>query len=446
VRRLVSIVAALAFAGSAALLAQMPDLRQMSGQPLPSADLPAGTVSVRVVRQTIANNVSGVAVELAPASGTSPAPRSVATDAGGRAVFAAAPAGVMLKATAIVDGERLESHAFAVPGTGGLRILLAAGLGAGAAAPGAVPAPMGPAPMGPAPMGAAPIGPAPTGQVPAGPAAPGSIVLGGQSRIILELAEGSLEVFCLVDVLNTSASAVTLSAPIVFEAPANATNATLLEGSTPLAKIEGPRATIVGPLPAGATSLQFAYRVPTPAGSVQFRQVLPLAASQLTVIVRKFNDLTVTMSNEGGRREAPIEGRTYLVLNGGAVNAGGGIDLAVDGLPAHSSWPRYLALGLAALVVIVGVWAIASGASPDTQDVARLRADRAQRFGELVALERRVGGTAAPDAALLEQRSRLIGEIAELDLALEPTAPPADAGTPGKTDAVRTAARASTAQ
>jgi hypothetical protein len=425
-KRLLSIVAALAFAGSVALFAQMPDLRQMSGQPLPSADLPAGTVSVRVVRQTIANNITGVAVELAPASGTSPAPRSVTTDAGGRAVFADAPAGVMLKATATVDGERLESHAFAVPATGGLRILLAAGLGAGAAAPGAAPAP--------------------TGQAPAGPAAPGSIVLGGQSRIVLELAEGSLEVFCLVDVLNTSASAVTLSAPIVFAAPAEATNATLLEGSTPLAKVEGSRATIAGPLPAGATSLQFAYRVPTPAGSVQFRQVLPLAASQLTVIVRKLNDLTVTLSNERGRREAPIEGRTYLVLNSGAVSAGGAIDLAVDGLPAHPSWPRYLALGLAALVVIVGVWAIASGASPDTQDEARLRADRAERFGELVALERRVAGKAAPDAALLERRARLIGEIAELDLALEPTAPPADPGTPGKTDAVRAAARASTAQ
>jgi hypothetical protein len=425
-KRLVSIVAALVLAGSAALFAQMPDLRQMSGQPLPSGDLPAGTISVRVVRQTIANNVSGVAVELAPASGTSPSPRSITTDAGGRAVFADAPAGVMLKATVTVDGERLESHAFAVPATGGLRILLAAGLGASATAPGGAPAP--------------------TAQAPAGPAAPGSIVLGGQSRIILELAEGSLEVFCLVDVLNTSASAVTLSAPIVFEAPANATNATLLEGSTPLAKVEGSRATIVGPLPAGATSLQFAYRVPTPAASVQFRQVLPLAASQLTVIVRKLNDLTVTMSDERGRREAPIEGRTYLVLNSGAVSAGGAIDLAVAGLPAHPSWPRYVTLGLAALVVIVGVWAIASGASPDTQDEARVRSDRAQRFGELVALERRLAGKTAPDAALLEQRSRLIGEIAELDLALESTAPPADAGTPEKTDAVRPAARASTAQ
>lgn len=422
VRRLVSIVAVLALAGSAMLSAQMPDLRQMSGQPLPSADLPAGSVSVRVVRQTIANNVSGVTVELASASGSGAAPRSLTTDASGRAVFADAPGGVMLKATATVDGERLESQAFAMPASGGVRLLLAAGLGGGAASPGAAPA------------------------VPAAPAAPGSIVLGGQSRIILELAEGSLEVFCLLDVLNPGGGAVTLQAPIVFEAPSGATNATLLEGSTPLAKVEGSRATIAGPLPAGTTSLQFAYRVPTPAPSVQFRQVLPVAASQITVIVRKLNDLSVTLSNEQGRREAPIEGRTYLVLNGGAVSAGGGIDLAVEGLPAHPRWPRYVALGLALLVVIVGVWAVASGASPDDQDEARLRADRAARFGELVTLERRLAGKGAPDAALVERRTRLVGEIAEIDLALEAAPPPADPATASPSDAVRAAARASTAQ
>ena len=99
-----------------------------------------------------------------------------------------------------MDGERLLSQPFTVPTSGGLRILLAAGLGS-------------------APSGAG----GETAAAPAQPAAPGSIVLGGQSRIVLELAEESLEVFCLIDVLNPAASPVTLSAPIVLEAPAGAT-------------------------------------------------------------------------------------------------------------------------------------------------------------------------------------------------------------------------------
>jgi hypothetical protein len=397
VRRLVTVAALLVLCGGAALVAQMPDLRQMSGQPLPSGELPTGSISVRVVRQTIANNVSGVAVELIPAEGTATALKSMATDAGGRAVFADAPPGATLRATTTVDGERLVSQPFTVPTSGGLRILLAAGLSAQGG-------------QANAPAGA-----------PAQPAAPGSIVLGGQSRMVVELAEGSIEVFCLFDIVNPTGHAVTLPSPIVFEAPADATNAAALEGSSPLIKVEGSRGSVVGPLPPGATSVQFAYRVPASSSSLQVRQVLPLAASQLTVIVRKLGDLTVTLNPERGRREAPIEGRTYLVLNGGSVAPGGAVEVSIDGLPAHPRWPRVVALSLAALVLVVGVWALASGASPDARDEQRLRADRAERFDELVALERRLAKKSAPEPGAIDRRARLLEEIVELDLAIETT-------------------------
>lgn len=419
-KRFASIGAALVIAGSAVLSAQMPDLRQMSGQPLPSGDLPAGTISVRVVRQTIANNVSGAVVELAPAAEGAAALRTATTDASGRAVFSDAPVGASLRAVTTVDGERLESQPFEIPASGGLRILLAAGLNAGAAtgAPAA----------------------------PASPAAPGSITLGGQSRIILELAEGSLEVFCQLDVLNPSGGPATLPSPIVFEAPPEATNATLLEGSSPLAKVEGSRAIVSGPLPPGATSLQFAYRMPTPSGAVQIRQALPVPAPQLVVIARKLDGLAVTLAGERQRREVPIEGRTYFVLGAGALGAGEVVDIGVTGLPAHPAWPRYVTLALAAIVVMVGVWAIASGASPDERDEARLAADRAARFNELVTLERRLAKKATPEPALLERRARLVDEIAELDLAIAPPTRNGEAPRPaGSSDAVR-AARAPAAQ
>ena len=45
--------------------AQMPDLRQMNGMALPSPDLPDGAVSVRVVKQTLGNNVVGTTVTVA---------------------------------------------------------------------------------------------------------------------------------------------------------------------------------------------------------------------------------------------------------------------------------------------------------------------------------------------------------------------------------------------
>ena len=42
----------------------MPDLRQVSGKPLPSPEVPAGTVTVRVIRGSFANNLVGQTVEV----------------------------------------------------------------------------------------------------------------------------------------------------------------------------------------------------------------------------------------------------------------------------------------------------------------------------------------------------------------------------------------------
>jgi len=149
---------------------QMPDISQMSGVPLPTGDLPTGTVSVRVVRGDLSNNVVGQAVEL---HGGGPALRA-ATDDTGRAQFAGVAPGTRVHAVATVDGRRLESQEFEVPAAGGIRVLLVAG-GSAAAAGGA-----------PGGAGGA--------QVPAAPAQPGTVALAGQSRFVREMADAAIDV------------------------------------------------------------------------------------------------------------------------------------------------------------------------------------------------------------------------------------------------------------
>src|SRR4051794_29983455 len=112
------IVAALAagpFASGTA--AQMPDARQMSGVPLPVSDLPVGTVTVRVVRGTITNVIPGQPVDLTGG----PSLLSSKTDAAGRAEFSGLVPGTRVKASATVDGVRLESQEFSIPQAGGVR-------------------------------------------------------------------------------------------------------------------------------------------------------------------------------------------------------------------------------------------------------------------------------------------------------------------------------------
>src|SRR4029077_9865887 len=132
---------------------QMPDPKQMAGIPRPVTDLPNGTVSVRLIRGQLSNNIKDFPVELHVGSEV----RTTKTDDAGRAEFGNLPGGATIKAVAVVDGERLESEEFPAPAQGGIRLMLVAtdtSKGAAAEADAA--------------------------------AVAGQVVIGGQTRIIIE--------------------------------------------------------------------------------------------------------------------------------------------------------------------------------------------------------------------------------------------------------------------
>jgi hypothetical protein len=108
----------------------MPNLRTMSGKPLPDPGLAAGTVTVRVARKLPANAVAGVEVSAIIKNPAGDAKkRTATTDAEGRATFEAVTAGHQFTATVTVDGERLSTTDFTMPPSGGIRTMLIAGLG-----------------------------------------------------------------------------------------------------------------------------------------------------------------------------------------------------------------------------------------------------------------------------------------------------------------------------
>lgn len=325
------LILALLVAAAAPAAAQMPDLSQMNGRSLPAPDAPAGTATVRVMKQTFGNNAVGESVTLLDGRGTTIGPRK--TDESGRASFDGLRVGETYRAVVVVAGERLESQPFTQPPAGGVRVILVAGLGA---AP---------------PGGAAPPAAA---AAPAVPAPAGSITLGTQSRIIIEQADEFVEVFVLADLVNTTAGPVSLPAPLVFPLPAGALGAAVLEGTT-AAALEGARIVVKGPLASGPTPVQFGYRLPSDSGSVRVPQVFPVGGPMSTVIVRRGATTTIAVAGELGRRDANLEGRDYIVVSGGAVQAGTPIDVTVGGLPSRPRWPLRLALTLAGLIVVAGL-------------------------------------------------------------------------------------------
>jgi hypothetical protein len=361
-QRIVAVIVCLVLT-VAGVSAQMPDPRQMSGIPRPDPQLQAGAVTVRVIRGSFDNPVVSLTVELV---GPSPAMRAT-TDEAGRAEFKGVPSGTRVKAFAVVAGERIESQEFAMPGSGGIRLALVA-----AGAPGA------PSASGPA---AAPD---------AGPAQPGDVVLGEDSRFIFEMGEDGLSVFYVLQINNSSSTRVQPPKPLVFELPATARGAALLEGSSPQARVAGRRLEITGPFAPGATLVQVGYTAPFAGADMVIEQPLPIPLMHVAVVAQKVGNLQLSSPQMGDQQTMPANGNLYIAGRGPAVAAGAVLRFAFSGLPHHSAWPRNVALGLALLILVGGAWSAFRGvgvATPRDGQRRELEVRRDRLFDELTALE-----------------------------------------------------------
>jgi hypothetical protein len=378
----------IAAAGSIAVAQfQMPDPKQMSGIPRPVTDLPDRAVSVRLIRGSLSNNITDFPVELHVGSQV----KTVRTDDAGRAQFNDAPAGATVTAVAVVDGERLESQEFAVPASGGIRLLLVATDKSKAVAPGS----------------AAPVS--------------GRVTLGNQSRIVIEPGDEAVQVFYLLDIVNTAQAPVNPPGAFTFDMPAGAVGTTVMEGSSPQASVNGPRVSVNGPFAAGRTPVQVACEVASPGGSLELSQTFPADLEQLAVIVKKLGQTRLTSPNISNQQDMAAQGETFIAATGGAVPAGRRIVLTLEDLPHHSAAPRYITLALAIAIVAAGAWAASRPEDRTARGTERKRllARREKLFGELVRLEsdHRAGRT--NDARYAARREELVTALEHVYGALD---------------------------
>lgn len=372
--------------------AQMPDPRQMSGVPLPTGEIPAGTVTVRVVRGALTNIVTSHPVELVgqlSASGT--------TNAQGRAEFTGLAIGSRVKAVTTVDGERLESQEFTLPPNAGIRIMLVAS-DSGAAARAEE-----------------------DQRLAAGPARTGIVVLSEQSRFVIELGDGGLNVFNIFELQNTARVPVQPAVPIVFEVPDGAEHLALLEGSSPLAMAAGDRVNVKGPFPPGPTVVQFAYTMPYAGGSASITQRLPAALARLSVVAQKVGDMSLSSPQLAQQREMSAEGQTYVIGQGAPLAAGSDITFAFAGLPHQPLWPRNLALALACIILLGGAWGAVRGrhGRGAAAERARLHAERERLFAELTRLEEAHSSGSADPGAYAVRRRELVVALERIYAALD---------------------------
>jgi hypothetical protein len=389
--RALHIPVALVLAVVSANAQQMPDPSQMAGRPLPAPELPAGSVSVRLVRERMGNNIVNHPVTLKAPD------RSLAgtTDQQGRALFGDVPSGTTVTVEAVVDGETLRSQEFAVPATGGIRVALIAGLEAAAARERAE-----------------------AEAAAKQPARPGVVVFGGETRVILEFQDDNLQVFYLLDIVNSARTPIDVGQPLVIELPAGAAGAGTMEGSSKLAAVQGDRIRITGPFPPGTTSVQVGYRLPYRGDRVTIEQKWPAAIEQLFVAAEKVAELQIASPHFAKQQEAQAGGTPFLMATGGRINAGETLVLNLTGLPHRSTMMRDVGVAIGLLVLAVGLWAGVSGGRTHGSHATQLAQRKEKLFADLVALEEQhrrgridEGRYSGRRQSLVAQLERVMGEL-----------------------------------
>jgi hypothetical protein len=266
---------------------------------------------------------------------------------------------------------------------------------------------------------------------PGPPAATGPVAIGGQTRIILQPGEETVSVYYLLDIVNNASVPVNPQAPFTFEMPSGAAGTGIMQGSSPLAAVDGSRVTVSGPFPPGSTPVQVGATFTVTSGSFDLVQRFPAALTNYAVIVKKLGETKMSSPQLGGQQEIPAQGEVFIGAEGTPVADGQALTVSLTGMPHHSAIPRRAALTLALGIVLVGVWtATRTTEDPVTRagERKRLVARREKLLADLVRLERDKGDDRrdAHDSHYRARREEIVGALEQVYGALD-----SDSITPG---------------
>lgn len=371
----------------------MPDARQMSGVPLPATELPDGTVTVRVVRERMGNNVPNQEVGLTTPDGKVTA----VTDAQGRAEFTSVAVGSQVTAETNIDGETLRSQPFTVPAKGGVRVALVAGAAKVAEAE------------------------AKANEAAAqGPARTGAVVFGPDTRIVLEFQDDEPTFFYIFSIVNNARTPVNPVKPLVLPLPGDAEAAALVSGPPGIARIADGALTLSGPFPPGQTAFQIAFRLPL-ASTLHIAQRFPAPVEGILVATEKSGSLTLSSPQLSGVREGDSNGQMFIVGTGGRLAEDQVLDITFTNVPAHPEWPFWTAIVVMGGGLLWVGWAMLGPAPDRSREARALLAERERLLGAIAALDAEAR-TRGEDPKRDAKRERLMAAVEQVYAQLDDAA------------------------
>lgn len=325
-RALLAIAFALIGAVGVPAQVNMPNPSQISGVPLPATDLPGGSVSVRVIRGGFDKNVPDQPVVFT-IDGVA---KTLKTDAQGRAQVDNIKTGATVVASTTIDGATLTSQQVTIAGSGVRFVLVAVDPDAAKRAED-------------------------DKRLAAGPAVPGSVVFGPESRVVIEPGDETITVFYVLEIINSARTPVDIGGPLIVNLPTGARAAGVVDGSSPQAKINGPKLTVMGPFAPGTTAVQLGYELQTGGNSKVIVQKWPVSMPESTIVLQRTGGEDLESSQVSGKNEALSNGQQVIFGHVAAVPANGTLTVEVTGLAHHSRLPRNIALTLVVGLLAIGL-------------------------------------------------------------------------------------------
>jgi hypothetical protein len=250
------------------------------------------------------------------------------------------------------------------------------------------------------------------------PARQGVVQFGGESRIIFEYQNDTLQGFYLMEVVNGARTPIDVGGPLLLQLPPGAAGGSTLEGSSTQASVRGELVTITGPFPPGKTIVHIGFTLPTVGASLSLRQKFPAALEQTFVAAQRIGDTRLSSPQLTDIRDMNSNGQTFAIGTGGRLGSGDTLSVELTGLPAHSTTPQTVALSLALVILLVGAWAGTSPGRQLTAGDAKLSSQRERMLNDVVQLERqrRRHPLSAQDEA---RRRRLLAELERVQSSLD---------------------------
>jgi len=248
------------------------------------------------------------------------------------------------------------------------------------------------------------------------PRQPGTVTLGGDSRILIELGEEVLEVYYLLDVVNLSDGPVDPQPAFAFSFPPGAQSTTALQGSSPRVLVDGPNVSVAGGFSPGVTPVRVAYILPYSSDQVALSQAFPADFDQLLVFTEQWGSISIdsTLIDRRGQMGEDETGASALLwAAGGRVAASQPVTLELTGLPHHPGWPRILTLTLSGLILLAGGIGASGTTTPDADAERRAQLERRREklFAELVKVERQHRQGKMRPTRYGTRRAELVGQL-----------------------------------